>query len=362
MTPPGPAQTKALDDLSLYPSTDPTGLRHRLRTFHLQCLEAWTEANAFELPCRGAGIKRVVVAGMGGSAIGGDLLVDLASLEDSPPITVSRDYQIPHYVDNDTLVLVCSYSGDTEESLSSLRQAVSRGAMVICVTRGGALGSEARRQNVPLFTVGYEGEPRSALGYSFIVPMVLLVKLGLISNKTRDFEETVGVLEGLAGELAEETPLAENPAKELAGALLNRLVVVYGAGIFCGAARRWKTQFNENSKVWAFFELLPEAHHNSVIGYGLPSQVKRQAFGILLRPGFLHPRTCLRYQVSRELLEKESIPQRTVEGRGESALSQMLSVTILGDYTSYYLALLQGVDPSPVPAIDFIKERLASLT
>ena len=188
------------------------------------------------------------------------------------------------------------------------------------------------------------------------------MKLGLISNKSRDFEEAMGVLEGLTGELTEENPQPENPAKQLAGALLNRLIVVYGAGIFSGVARRWKTQFNENSKVWAFCELLPEAHHNSVVGYGLPTQIKSQTFAILLQPHLLHPRTRLRYQISLELLEKESIPHWTLGGRGKGAMSQILSAVVLGDWTSYYLALLQGLDPSPVPAIEFIKERLTRLT
>ena len=272
--PEGPAGTKALDDLSLYARIDPTDLRHRLRAFPRQCRQAWDEALAFKLPRDYARIEQVVVAGMGGSAIGGDLLADLASLEDSPPLIVSRNYEIPHYVNENTLVLTCSYSGDTEETLSVFRQALSRGAKIVAVTGGGTLATEARDHDVPLFTVGYEGEPRSALGYSFIVPTVLLMKLGLISNKTLDFQEAIEVLDRLARELAEESPSQGNPAKEMALVLLNRLIVTYGAGIFSAVARRWKTQFNENSKVWAFFELLPEAHHNSVVGYSLPAEVK----------------------------------------------------------------------------------------
>ena len=357
--PEGRAQTEDLDDLSIFPRLDPTGLRHRLRAFPIQCRNAWDEALAFKLPRDYARVERVVVAGMGGSAIGGELLGDLASLEESPSITVSRDYQVPYYVDEDTLVLACSHSGETEETLSSFRQALARGAKIVAVTGGGALAAEAGEHGAPIFRVRYEGEPRSALGYGFIAPIVLLMKLGLISDKTRDFGEAVEVLEALVPELSEEAPMSRNRAKGVAADLLGRLVIVYGAGIFSGVARRWKTQFNENSKAWAFFELLPESHHNSVVGYSLPEKVRAQAFAILLRPGYLHPRTYLRYGITQELLGKESISQRTLEGRGESALSQMLSAICLGDYVSYYLALLQGVDPSPVSTIDFIKGRLA---
>ncbi len=356
------ALAKPLDDPSLYPKLDPTNLRHRLRDFPDQCRTAWAEASAFSLPPSYAGARRVVVAGMGGSAIGGDLLADLASLEDSPPIVVSRDYRVPRYVDEDTLVLACSYSGETEETISAFRQALAQGAKVVAVTGGGTLAAEAQEHDVPVFRITYKGEPRSALGYSFIVPTVLLMKLGLVSDKARDFGEAMPILDGLVSELSEECPSTGNPAKELAADLLGKLVVIYGAGIFHGVARRWKTQFNENSKVWSAFESLPEAHHNSVVGYPLPAGVKDRTFVLLLMPGHLHPRTRLRYEITHSLLEREAINRRRLEGRGESPLSQMLSTILLGDYVSYYLALLQGINPSPVSVIDYVKERLANPT
>ena len=357
---PGRTPMKSLDDPSIYPLIDSTDLRHRLRTLPTQCHDAWDEATAFRLPSEYRNVERVVIVGMGGSAIGGELLADLASLEDSPPLTVCRDYQIPHHVNGNTLLLACSYSGETEETLSSFREGLDKGAKIVAVTGGGTLAREAEERHLPVFRVSYEGEPRAALGYSFIVPTVLLMKLGLISDKVRDFGEAVDVLEQMVPGLAEKSPLQKNPAKEIAADLLDRLVVIYGAGIFGSVARRWKTQFNENSKVWAFVDLLPEAHHNSVVGYPIPAGVRDRTFCILLRPGTLHPRIDLRYGITRELLERESIPHRTLEGQGKSALSQMLSTILLGDYISYYLAILQEVDPSPVATIDYIKQRLGA--
>jgi glucose/mannose-6-phosphate isomerase len=190
--------------------------------------------------------------------------------------------------------------------------------------------------------------------------MVMLTKLGLLSDKTLAFEEAFGVLQALAVELDETSPTDHNQAKQLAGALLGRLIVIYAAGVFRGVARRWKTQLNENSKVTAFYDTLPEAHHNSITGYSLPARLMRQATFLLLEPRSLHPRTLLRYQITRELLDRESIPHHTPELPGISAPSQILSAVLLGDYTSYYLALLQGVDPAPVANIDYVKGRLAS--
>ena len=356
----GPAGVAPLDEPSLYPRLDPTNLRDRLRTFPSQCRKAWDEATSFRLPLDYSQANRVVVMGMGGSAIGGDLLADLVSLEDSPPITVSRDYRVPSHVDERTLILACSHSGETEETLSGFRQALARGAKIVAVTGGGTLAAEAQANKVPVFRVPYVGEPRSALGYSFIVPTVLLMSLGLVSDKSSSFMEAAVVLDGLVPELDEGSPYEGNLAKRMASELLGRLVVIYGAGVFGSVARRWKTQLNENAKIWAFFDHLPEAHHNSVVGYPLPSSVNALAFAILLRPAQLHPRTVLRYEITSDLLAKESISQRTIEGRGDSLLSQVLSTILLGDYISYYLALLQGVDPSPVSVIDYVKERLAA--
>ena len=352
-------QASILDQPSTYPNVDPSGLRSRLRTFPDQCRKACQEAIDFRLPPEYANVGTVVIAGMGGSAIGGDLLADLASLETSPPISVARDYRLPPYVDAGTLVLACSYSGETEETISCFRQALSRGAKVAAVTSGGTLASEATEAGVPLFRIGYRGEPRSALGYSFIVPMVVLTNLGLISDKTEGIGEALPLLEGVVAELNEESQSEGNRAKQMAVELLGRLIVIYGSGSFTSVARRWKTQFNENSKTWAFFEQLPEANHNAVVGYSLPAEIRHLATAILLRPGNLHPRTDLGYEAAGELLKRESIPYLTVEGRGESALSQILSTVLLGDYVSYYLAVLQGVDPGPVPSIDSVKERMS---
>ena len=347
-----------LDSPQLYTTLDATDLRQRIRTFPLQCQAAWDEAQSLELPHDYRHVERVMVLGMGGSAIGGDLLADLASLEESVPITVSRNYDIPSYVDETTLVLACSYSGNTEETLSAYQQVLAKGAKIVTITSGGMLATQACELKLPLFTFNYQGEPRSALGYSFIVPMVVLVKLGLITDKSKELGEAVKLLTELVSELGEESPSSNNPAKALAKELLGHLIVVYGSGIFSGVARRWKTQLNENSKAWAFFELLPETHHNSVVGYSLPREVRERAFLLLLKPPFLLDKVEKRYQVTQEVLDREEIAHRQIEGSGSSTLSQMLSVVLLGDYASYYLALLQGIDPSPVAVIDFIKSRM----
>ncbi|MBI2909260.1 MAG: bifunctional phosphoglucose/phosphomannose isomerase [Chloroflexi bacterium] len=348
-----------LDDLEIYAELDPSGLGGRIRQLPQQCRHAWELAQDFPLPSEYSQADKVVILGMGGSAIGGDLLGSLLELEGRTPLVVQRDYRLPPFVDAGTLVIACSYSGNTEETLSAFRQALDSPAKKLAITTGGQLRELCDGAGVPVLTFDYPSEPRSALGYSFIPLVGVCQKLALLPNKSRDVGEACAVLEELCGALDERSPMASNAAKQLASRLLGRLIVVYGAGILTQVAHRWKTQFNENSKAWAFHEAFPELNHNSVVGYEFPPELKRRLFVILLRSPLIHPRTLLRYKATSELLTQADVEQETIESTANSALAQMMSTILLGDYTSYYLAILNRVDPAPVRAIDSLKSGLA---
>jgi len=332
----------------------------RLESFPAQCQEAWRQALALELPTHYRSVDRVAILGTGGSAIGGELLADLASLEAGPSIEVCRGYDLPSYIGKGTLVIASSNSGNTEETLSTFHQALSRGCKAIAVTSGGALLEEAQKSNVPVLTVKYRGEPRCALGYSFLVPLAVLTRLGLLSDKTKDVASSVGDLSRAVKEcLGRFVSAEENVAQKLAAQLIGRLPVIYGAGIFRGAAHRWKTQLNENAKTWAMWDTLPDANHNSVVGYSRSEAIRDLSIVLLLKPGYIHKRLALRYAATGELLASQGVEYKTIDGMGSTPLGQILTTTLLGDFISYYLALLQGVDPSPVGPIEFIKTRLA---
>ncbi len=351
--------TTPLDQPELYTRLDPTRLRGRIAGLPDQCWQAWQEGLDFSLPDACAEARSVVLMGMGGSAIGGDFITGLAALENSPSVTVLRDYRVPSWVGPSTLAIASSYSGNTEETLAMYRHAREQGAALVAITSGGTLAQLAQQDGVPLFRVRYQGEPRSAVGYSFVVPLAFLSKLGLLADKGRELEEAVQTVRDMASTLSLETPHAQNQAKGLATSLQGRLPVVYGAGFLGAAARRWKTQLNENSKVWAFWEELSELHHNTIEGYGMPQWLREQAFVVLLHSRFLHPRISLRYQITQQLLAQNGIPHRQVEGLGNSPLAHLLSLALLGDYTSYYLAMLNQVNPAAMPVIDYLKGRLA---
>ncbi|MBI2856279.1 MAG: bifunctional phosphoglucose/phosphomannose isomerase [Chloroflexi bacterium] len=354
--------TLLLDDPQTYAQLDPTGLRNRIGDLPRQCFKAWRQGRDFALPLGYGSSRHIVIAGMGGSAIGGDLLADLVSMEKALPIAVCRDYILPPHVGRDSLVIASSLSGNTEETLSACLDALDRGARVVAMTAGGRLGQMARETGIPQLCIDYTGEPRTALGYSFLVPLAILQGLGLIEPKDEQIEEALEVLAFLVRRLGPGVPHEENPAKDLAATLQGKLVVLYGAGHLSGVARRWKAQLNENAKTWAFVETLPEADHNAVAGIQWPQSVTKKACIVLLNALGLHPRVRLRYRPTVELLKKAGVECRTVDGVGKGALSQMLSAVLFGDYTSYYLALLNGEDPSPVPSIDYVKGKLGSLS
>jgi glucose/mannose-6-phosphate isomerase len=348
-----------LDDLSMYRKADPENMLARIRELPVQCRRAYGAAIEFPLPPDYADVDRVVVLGMGGSAIGGDLVRSLAVAEAKVPVIVHRDYGLPAFVDARTLVIASSYSGNTEETLSAFEPALKTGARMLAVTTGGRLAEMATANGVPVFKIDYKSQPRAALGYSFIPTLAVLQRLGFVKDISADIDEAVRVLESLSARLDEKSPESSNPAKQLARRLYGRLPVIYGAGIAAEAAHRWKTQLNENSKAWAFYEVFPELNHNATVGFEFPPEVARLVRVVMLRSPLFNERVKLRYQVTAELLEKAGVACEHVDAEGKSPLSQVMGLVMFGDFTSYYLALLYRVDPSPVKVISYLKDRLA---
>jgi glucose/mannose-6-phosphate isomerase len=348
-----------LDDPQVYRRIDTAGMLDHLHRFPALCEQAWQITMNFKLPAPYAQVKKIVILGMGGSAIGGDLAGSLALSASRAPVLVCRDYTLPHYVDEDTLVIASSYSGMTEETLSAFEQAFKTQAKKLAITTGGKLKSLCESTGTPFLTFAYDAPPRAALPYSLFIILGLLSKLGFTRDTPQSLPETFATLNSFAAKINEGVPAAANPAKLLAHALYERLPVIYGAGILSEVARRWKGQFNENSKTTAFYELFSELNHNAIVGYHFPEDVLRRTTVIMLDSEYLHERVRLRYTITQQLLEKAGIAFQVVRGDGKNALSQMLSLVFLGDYVSYYLALLNNTNPTTIQEIEFLKNSLA---
>ena len=348
-----------LDDSSIYQRFDRSGMLDHLHGFSEHCQRAWGKVLELELPRGYSDVSNVIIVGMGGSAIGGDIVRRLALAESKVPISVRRDYGLPAFVDQNTLVIASSYSGNTEETVSAFTESLRTAAKKVVVTSDGKLKQLAENEGIPTFVVDYQAPPRAAFPYNFVPLVGIFQKLGLLADKSADLQEAVDILNKLSRDLIETVPLASNPAKQLAVKVWGHVAVIYGAEMFSEVARRWKTQFNENSKAWAFFEDYPELNHNAIAGYEFPSEARERLFVLMLRSPSLSQRSLLRYEATAELLAKSAVGYELAETRGESALAQVLSLVLLGDYCSYYLAMLNEVDPTSIDAINFVKQYLS---
>ncbi|MFH1651371.1 MAG: bifunctional phosphoglucose/phosphomannose isomerase, partial [Chloroflexota bacterium] len=275
------------------------------------------------------------------------------------PIIIQRDYDLPAFVDDKTLVIASSYSGNTEETLNAFEQALKTGAKKLVLTTGGKIKEIAEDCEIPVWTITYKAQPRAALGYSFLPVLGFLQKLGFIGDKSAEVDEMLEILPDLGRRIGAAVPAASNPAKQLAQGFFDCLPVIYGAGVLAEVAHRWKTQINENSKAWAFYEIFPELNHNATVGFPLPEEIVSRVRVVLLRAPSFHPRVQLRYRVTCELLDRAGVSYDFVDGEGKGALSQMMSLVHFGDMVSYYLALLYRTNPSPVEVIDYLKEQLS---
>jgi len=306
-----------------------------------------------------ADIDHIVVLGMGGSAIGGDLVrVHLADAL-AVPMTVVRDYRIPRFVAARTLVFASSYSGNTEETLSAVGEAHARNSRIVALSSGGELGRLATEHGWPWVKLPGELPPRAALGYSFSALFLALARICLLPSPERQLQELASFLTRRTGALALETPVAHNRAKQLAAKLYGRIPAIYGAaGPMAIATLRWKGQVCENAENLAISGEAPEFNHNEIVGWGMPDRSEKALIAILIQSPDDHERITLRLQIVQSLLERKGIPVETVLAEGKDCLQRLFSVIQLADWVSFYLAVLNGLNPMAVKAIDFLKQEL----
>ena len=300
----------------------------------------------------------IVIVGMGGSAIGGELLKDWARDKVHVPIEVNREYHLPVYADEKTLVLVTSYTGGTEETLSALLEAIKKKCMIYCITSGGTLREIAERLNIPYLQVPAGMPPRAALPYMFIPLLVFLDKIGLVTGVFRELDEALLSIEWVEKQNAAELSVKDSLSKTLAVNIEGLIPVVYGFGIYSGVARRFKQQINENAKMMAKWDNLPEMDHNEIVGYEKSENHKERFAAIFIRDKDEPTEICSRIEITKKIVELSGVSIYEVWSQGNSSLTKMLSVIAVADFLSNYLAILRGIDPTPVQTIDKLKESL----
>jgi glucose/mannose-6-phosphate isomerase len=341
---------------------DPSGMLRIVSEMPQHVEKAIIVSSSVPIGVPGSGFKHVVVAGMGGSAIAGDVLRTLMEERASVPCVVVRDYASPVFIGRQTLLFCSSYSGNTEESLSQYENAKKKDAGIICLGSGGELQRRALVDGVPFLKIEEGLPPRAAIGYSFFMMYDVLRRMSVLSEESGETSETVSLLRSKAQIYHEETPTSHNPAKKLAAELLNKLVIVYGSRLTSCASLRWKCQLNENSKTLAYANEFPELNHNEIVGWrglkalGTPTQV------MVLRDSGEHQRVAKRIGITLELMRGDGVQAREVWSEGQSLLTRIFSLIYLGDFVSIYLAMLYREDPTPVRRINELKSRLLEET
>ncbi|MEA2037243.1 MAG: bifunctional phosphoglucose/phosphomannose isomerase [Nanoarchaeota archaeon] len=319
---------------------DKSNMLEVIDSFPEQCKDALTLPKGITVKGE---ITSIVVCGMGGSAIGGDLLKIYAS-DTKLPVFVVRDYKVPNFVDEYTLVFVVSYSGNTEETLAAFHDAKSKGANIVAITSGGKLAQECER----VIKIPSGLQPRASVGYLFFPMLGTLYNSNLVDVKNDDLNEMLILLK--------DNAKIKEQAEELARKIEGKAPVIYSSEQLNAAAYRWQTQINENAKYPAFHSAFSEMNHNEINAFR--GMDRSRFIAILLRDEKDDARIRKRMDVCKEIMEK-NVAVEEVHVKGNSLLARMFSTMYLGDYTSYYLALRERVDPSPVEVIEWLKKQLA---
>jgi glucose/mannose-6-phosphate isomerase len=342
-------------------SIDTSNMYRLIKEFPAQVSEAIGIGESATTRINTRAIDQIVLCGLGGSAIGGDLLRSYLAAELEIPFLINRHYTLPKFVSSKSLVIISSYSGNTEETNAAHREAIKRRAKMLCISSNGKTEKLAQSTKSPFIKVPGGLAPRAALGYSFFPLLIALTKMGLIKNKAREMKETVDILRKKSEEYGTLDP-AGNKALQLAELLHSRLGVIYSSTErFDAVNTRWQSQIAENGKSLTFGHVLPEMNHNEIVGWKTLREQMREIQVLLLRDKDDHRRVQNRMDITKAIIGEYNSRITEVWSEGSSLLARMFSLVYLGDWVSYYLAILHGEDPTPVKAIDYLKDELAKV-
>ena len=348
-----------LDSLKDIKEYDGENMAHLLSNFPDQCSRAIKIAFQSSLSTLDGKVDKILVCGMGGSGIGGEILKNIAERESKIPLAINKGYHIPESTNVRTLVFAISYSGNTEETLSAFREAVKKKAKIVVITTGGRLGRLAKNKKSSLVFIPPGLPPRTSLGYLFFSPFIILERLGLVKSKKRECQETLRLLKELKKEFLPSSKVSSNRAKKIALKLYKNLPLIYTSPNLSSVGLRWRGQLSENSKVLAFSNTFPELNHNEIVGWKCLPEILKRCYLIILRDTKDSPRIKRRIEITSKIIKKKARGLDFLYSQGQSFLARLFSLVYLGDWVSYYLAILNKIDPTPVEVIDYLKRELA---
>jgi len=295
-------------------------------------------------------IENIIITGLGGSGIGGTIISELISDSCKVPIIVNKDYFIPAFVNSKTLLIISSYSGNTEETLSAFNQAISKNAQIICITSGGKILELAKQHQLEFIEIPGGYPPRSCIGYSLVQLIKVLVNKGFADRKLfDDLEKSIVLLE-------KENEAIKTESQQIAKKLTNKIAVIYSLGSTEGVAVRFRQQINENSKMLCWHHVFPEMNHNELVGWTTKNE---DLIVVTFHTSFDYERTKKRYDICKPIFAKYSNEVIDIIAKGETKLEQFLYLINIGDWITCYIADIRQIDPVEVNVIDYLKKELA---
>lgn len=351
-----------LDDIKAIKKLDSGNMLGSLQLLSKQVEQIYQIAEKIKIPTSYKNIDNIVVLGMGGSALGAHVIKNLFAQELKYPLEIVNDYKIPNFINNKTLVIGSSYSGSTEEVLTTVELAKKKKAKIMIISAGGKLAEFAKKNKYPALTFTTEnnpcGSPRMGLGYSIVGQLILFSKLGILKitkTQIKDLIKTLAYCDTVFGVL---TPEKENPAKQLARQTLKHAVFYVASEHLLGSAHIAANQINENAKRFAGYFAIPELNHHLLEGMINPITNRNNLLFITLESKLYFERVQKRYEITKQVWKKNQIVSISYVCQEKDKLMQMAEVLVLGSYVSYYSALLKNIDPTAIPYVDYFKEQM----
>ncbi|MDX9893622.1 MAG: SIS domain-containing protein [Patescibacteria group bacterium] len=351
-----------LDDQKLISRLDPNGVLKSVDLLSDQLAQVWQEFKKVKIPSIYRQVNKVIVNGMGGSQLGSRIIQGVYFADLKVPLQIINSYELPGCLDSQTLYIVSSYSGNTEEPLMAIKQAQKRGAKVFAIGSGGKLGALIKQGKVNGYVFDAKNnpstQPRLGLGYSLAAQLSLLTKLNLLKVSDRQIKENIDNLRRLAKMFNFANPVAKNPAKKLAQEVFGYALAVVASEHLAGNAHVFANQINENSKSFSTYYLLPELNHHLLEGLKVPKSNHSSLKFLFLESELYFSKNQLRYQITKEVVRRNQVAMTVFKAHGKTRLSQALEVLALGSYVTFYLAILNNVNPNLIPWVDFFKAQL----
>jgi len=353
-----------LDDPGFITKLDKSNVYGSVASLADQIQDTWQAFDSLPHPGECSTAANVVVAGMGGSALGGRVIKSLVFDRVRVPMEVVTDFHLPNYVNKNSLVVLSSYSGNTEETLNCAKEACDKDAKIFVIATGGKLAQFAKENNLPLYLLdpvhNPSGQPRMAVGYAIISVMALLAKCDFFHLTAEEVGETVSTVRKFASEFAVEVKEADNLAKRYALKLKNKILILVASGHLLGSAHVFKNQLNENAKTFSVLFDIPELNHHFMEGLRNPAEAKRFWHILFFESDVYSSEVVRRYPITQDVVAQNAVDYGIYKLRSTAKLDQIFELICFGSFTNFYLSMLYNLDPAPIPWVDYFKQKLGS--